>query len=331
MTYLDTVGIDISKKTIDASIFSAELHRQVSNDTKGLNQLLKWVIKNIKTSIDQVLFCCEHTGIYSLQLSSFCHQHNLSLVIESGLRIKKSQGLQRGKNDKIDSKMIAEYAFEKKHKLNLYSLPSTNLLNLQRLLTLRKHLVRARSGHKVRLKECKYVLKKKDNQVLFSCHEKMINYITKQIEKVEKDILQVINADEILKKQYRLITSIKGVGFVIAVSLIVYTAAFSKFDTWRQFSCYIGTAPFSVQSGTSLKTKARLHAFGHRGLKSIIHLGAVSSIISNPELRKYYQRRVAEGKSKMSTLNIIRNKLLARIFAVIKRDTPYVETHGYAA
>lgn len=331
MTYLDTVGVDVSKRTIDVTIFSAELHRQFNNDSKGFNQLLKWVKKSIMTEIDKVLFCCEHTGMYSLEFSLFCHQNNLSLVMESGLRIKKSQGLQRGKNDQIDSKMIAEYAFEKKHKLRLYSLPSAKLLNLKRLLTLRKHLVRTRTGHKVSLKECKYVLRKKDNQTLFSCHEKMINYITKQVQKVEQDILQLINSDEVLRKQYILITSIKGIGFVIAVTLIVYTGAFSKFDTWRQFSCYIGTAPFAVQSGSSLKSKGRLHSWGHRELKSIIHLGASSSIISNPEMKKYYQERVAQGKSKMSTLNIIRNKLLARIFAVVKRGTPYIETHGYAA
>ena len=165
----------------------------------------------------------------------------------------------------------------------------------------------------------------------FLCHEKMIHYTTKQINNVENEMHQIINSDPFLQNQYNLITSIKGVGFVIAITMIVYTGGFTKFDTWRQFSCYIGTAPFVVQSGTSIKTNARLHSYGHRDIKGVIHLGATSSILYNPELRQYYQKRVAEGKSKMSTLNIIRNKLLARIFAVIERGTPYVETHKYAA
>jgi len=48
-------------------------------------------------------------------------------------------------------------------------------------------------------------------------------------------------------------------------------------------------------------------------------------------MKLYYQRRINEGKSEMSTLNIVRNKLLARIFAVIERGTPYVETYKFAA
>lgn len=331
MTYLDTVGIDISKRTLDATIYLDGAHCQFSNSHKGHNQLLKWVNRNTSTSIENVLFCCEHTGLYSLELSTFCHNNNLSLVMESGLRIKKSQGLRRGKNDKIDSKMIAEYAFEKKHKLQLYRLPSTNLLKLHHLLSLRKRLVRNRSSYKASVKEYNSVLLKKGHKALFVCHDRMIHYLTKQIKNIETEILQIINTDDALKTQYNLITSIKGVGFVIAITMIVYTGGFTKFDTWRQFSCYIGTAPFAVQSGTSIKTNARLHSYGHRDIKWVIHLGATSSILNNPELRQYYQNRVADGKSKMSTLNIIRNKLLARIFAVVKRGTPYVETHKYAA
>jgi len=48
-------------------------------------------------------------------------------------------------------------------------------------------------------------------------------------------------------------------------------------------------------------------------------------------MKIYYERRVEEGKNKMSTLNIIRNKLLARAFAVVERGTPYVNTKKYAA
>ena len=56
-----------------------------------------------------------------------------------------------------------------------------------------------------------------------------------------------------------------------------------------------------------------------------------SAIQFNPEMRMYYQKRVAEGKNEMSTLNIVRNKLLARIFAVVQRQSPYVDTYRFAA
>ena len=49
------------------------------------------------------------------------------------------------------------------------------------------------------------------------------------------------------------------------------------------------------------------------------------------ELKQYYEKRVEEGKPKMVVLNIIRNKLVSRIFATISRGTPYVELSQYAA
>ena len=53
-------------------------------------------------------------------------------------------------------------------------------------------------------------------------------------------------------------------------------------------------------------------------------------VIHNPEMRIYYEKRISEGKSTMSTLNIIRNKIVSRVFAVVKRGTPYVDTLKYA-
>jgi len=64
--------------------------------------------------------------------------------------------------------------------------------------------------------------------------------------------------------------------------------------------------------------------------KSLLSNCATIAITCNPELRLYYKRRIEEGKHKMSTLNIVRNKILGRIFAVVDRGTPYVETMKFA-
>jgi hypothetical protein len=48
-------------------------------------------------------------------------------------------------------------------------------------------------------------------------------------------------------------------------------------------------------------------------------------------VKLYYEKRLDNGKQKMSTINIVRNKLLARIFAVVSRKTPYVNIMKYAA
>ena len=68
-----------------------------------------------------------------------------------------------------------------------------------------------------------------------------------------------------------------------------------------------------------------------RKMKSLLSMASVSAIQHDGELREYYQRKVAEGKPKMIALNNVRNKLLSRVFAVIKRQTPYVDLCKYAA
>lgn len=57
----------------------------------------------------------------------------------------------------------------------------------------------------------------------------------------------------------------------------------------------------------------------------MLHLAAMTTIHFDTELREYYIRRQADGKSKMAVINIIRNKIVSRVFAVIKRGTPFVD------
>lgn len=66
-------------------------------------------------------------------------------------------------------------------------------------------------------------------------------------------------------------------------------------------------------------------------MKRLLHLSAMIASHSDNELRNYYQKRLDEGKHRMEVLNIIRNKIVARVFAVVKRGTPYVELGKYVA
>ena len=63
--------------------------------------------------------------------------------------------------------------------------------------------------------------------------------------------------------------------------------------------------------------------FAMKKIKSLLHMGASVAIQYDPEMKTYYENRVAEGKNKMSTLNIVRNKIVYRMFAVINRQSPF--------
>lgn len=149
--------------------------------------------------------------------------------------------------------------------------------------------------------------------------------------RLEKEMDRIVGEDPGLREQFRLLTGVKGIGAVTARFLIVRTAGFTAFSTWRKFASYCGIAPFPYRSGTSIRGRTRVNKLANRQGKTLLNMCACSAIQFNPEMRAYYQRRVEQGKNEMGTLNIIRNKLLARAFAVIKRGTPYVDTMGYAS
>lgn len=64
----------------------------------------------------------------------------------------------------------------------------------------------------------------------------------------------------------------------------------------------------------------------NRRLKSLLHMGALSAIKVDPDLKAYYERKISEGKKPMSVINAVRFKLIDRIFAVTKRGEPFVKS-----
>lgn len=331
MNFQETIGIDVSKPFIDAFIYQSKKHKRFKNSKNGFHEMLNWIDKYSQTKSSQRLLAFEHTGLYSLPLSIYLSDMKENYILIPGLELKKSLGISRGKDDKVDAKAIALYAYRRRDEIKPYKLPSKHLLELRRLLSLREKLVKQRSGFKATNTEIRAFLTKKEHGTYFKVHEEMIKSLSKQIRQVDKHLIQIINMDEQLKQMHELITGIQGVGTQTALFMIAYTNGFTLFSNYRKFASYAGIAPFPNRSGISIRGKTKVSNLANKKFKSLLSNCAVNAIINNPEMKVYYQRRVKEGKNKMSTINIVRNKLLARIFAVIERGTPYVNTLKYTA
>jgi len=331
MEIKETIGIDVSKLTIDVTIHSTQAYSRFDNEKKGFKLMLKWIKKNTDFASQNTLYVFEHTGLYSYTLASFFTDEELPFIIVPGLEIKRSLGITRGKDDRVDSKVIARYGFRLRDEIKPTILPSDKLRSLKTLLSLRETKVKQRSGDKATLSEYRRVFKTKENKILFEVLESGIKKLNEMILKIENEIMVIIKSDSTLKEQYDLLISIKGIGDQIALNTIVYTEGFTKFKTHREYASYCGVAPFPNSSGTSLRGKTKISNLANKKLKSLLDLGAKSALQHNAEIRLFYERRLEMGKNRMSTINIIRNKLIARMFAVIRRGTPYVETMKYAS
>jgi len=323
------IGADLSKKTIDLFCYQLSTHIQIENASLGFTTLVKWMREqNINGSNTMIVM--EHTGLYSFCFENFLHQHHIPFCKVGALAIKKSMGIVRGKTDKLDAARIATYGYEKRDKLTA-DVPVDNALKrLQMLYSTRERLVRQRAALINAVKEYKHIgINKTD--IIMQAQLKLIKTFETQIQKVMKEMQAVIEKQESLKQNYFLLKTVKGVGEVIALIMIIKTNNFTRFSNARKFACFCGTAPFEHSSGTSIKRNSRVSPLADKKMKSLLDLAAKSAIQNDKELKGYYLKRTKGGKSKMSTINIVRNKLLYRMFAVIKRQTPFVENYLQAA
>jgi transposase len=330
MKISETVGIDVSKLVVDVRIHKSQCFSQFENSAKGFKKLHGWSLKNSEFPPDEILFVFEHTGLYSHNLAVYFSEHKVSFIMVPGLEIKRSLGITRGKDDRVDATKIARYAYRLRDEIEPYVLPSKQLLDIKSLLSLRDRMVRQRAGYKTSFEEQKRVYKSSGNPVLFKTQESLIKQLSKQIDAIDKEMIDIVCSNDQLKLLYKLITSIKSVGQQTALFMIAYTDGFTKFKDSRKFAAYCGIAPFPNTSGTSVRGKTKVSHLANKKIKSLFDLCAKNAIVHNPEMKKYYNKRVEQGKHKMCVINIIRNKLLSRIFAVVNRKTPYVDLLTYS-
>jgi transposase len=324
MKLLHIIGADISKNSIDLFCNGLQSDLRITNDVAGFKQLELW-LKQLKLSFSNLVFVMEHTGYYSYLFENFLYHNKIRFSKVSALAIKKSLGMVRGKNDKIDAKRIARYGYEKRDSLRLEGPPDKLLQRLQMLHSSRDLLVKQRSSLMCALKEYSVVLGQDDP--IIQGQIKLIAELTKQIRSYEQEIKQILNQPGPVAQNFKLLTSVKGIGPVVATATLIKTKNFTRFTNRKKFSCFCGSAPFEHSSGKSIRKRTRISHLADKTMKTLLTQSAKTAIQHDKELRDYYQRRIQMGKSKRSTINIVRNKIIYRMFAVIKRQSPFVNQY----
>jgi transposase len=330
------IGVDISKGTLDMALLEEVTYgsfqdKKIENSIQGFDSMLDWLDKQNKKLAD-CLFCMEHTGTYGLLFLAWLSQMGIDYCVEPGIQIKRSLGMTRGKNDKIDARRLADYAYTNRAKLKTFNLPSTLMIQIKQLLTYREQLIRIRTSLKNSLKSHELYQKISGLKKITEQISDQIEQQNKLVEDIENQIIELIKSDPQVKKNFELAISVKGIGLIIATFMLVSTNNFTCFENGRKYACYSGIAPFEYTSGTSIKGKARVSHLGNKMIKKLLSNGANSASTWDPQLRAYYKRKLAEGKDHKLIINSISCKLVNRVFAVVKRQTPYalIYEHNFA-
>jgi transposase len=294
---------------------------------KPLKPLLKELSKLKGFSLNNAVFCMEHTGIYSNHLLSCLYQTEANICLESATQIKKSLGNLRGKNDKVDSMRIAAYAYKNREELRLWSPRREEVQQLAHLSSTRSRLIKAKKMLKTPLKEYGSFVKKKASKQNIEICGKALNGIEASLRNVEKAIIAIVNNDPQLKRLFSLVTSVVGIGEVTAIQLIVTTNEFKGINNAKSYACYAGLVPYLEESGV-FKGKGRISHLANKRVKTLLHMAALVTIQHNDELRLFYQRKVnIEKKNKMSVINAVRNKLVQRIFSCVNQNRSYEKNY----
>lgn len=329
-TYNYYVGIDVSRDKLDLclrncqKVLASEL---IDNTVDKITTLLaKWERKFAGFHSGQVLICLESTGRYANHVLSV-EGHDLWLC--NPLSIKRSLGLQRGKNDKVDAERIAEYAFRYADRADLYVQPSDTLHKLKALSMSREQLLKARKRLITDLGESQKFDPPIVHEAKSTAYAPILASLESELAKLDQELESTLESDQKLMVTFNILTSIPGVGKVTATAMIIATQGFTKFSSGKKLACYCGVAPFEHSSGSSIKGKTRVSKLANMPLKSLLHMCARSSVRANCEFRDYFERKVKEGKHKMAVLNAIQNKIVLRMFALVRDGRIYQKNYQY--
>ena len=313
------IGIDISSKTLDICVKKEEEveHYVIENSLKDVKKFLK------PFSETNTIIAMENTGRYNWNLYDALENFNFKVYVINPLHLSKSLGLVRGKNDKIDAYRIALFIEKNKDETRPWKPTSKSVKKLKILITERTSRIKIKKIFLKQQHDYKLMKNIGLDKELLKLNKQMIKKIEEQILMFEKKIEFIIKENKELEKQTELIRSVPGVGKVLSWIMIAKTEGFTKITEPRKMACYSGVAPFEHQSGSSIYRKPKVSFYADKSIKSVLHLGALSAIRLDNDLGIYYRRKVKEGKNKMLVLNAVRNKIIHRIFAVIRNQTFY--------
>jgi transposase len=326
------IGVDVSKDTLDLSVVMEGKnlqHYRIKNSPQVIRSTVKKIMRDLRATVEDTIFCMEYTGMYNLPMVKWLHSQNGKIWLESGVHIRKTLGLVRGKNDSVDSLRIAMYAYTNRQKVKLWKAPRKVIERIAALLSQRARMVKAKKQLSTANLEQRKFLDKGIMMNLNKYTNKTVVVIQKQIDAIEKEISGLISDDEKLNHMYQLITSVNGIGFVTASYILVTTNEFINISDPKKYACYSGVVPFEHTSGTSIRGKNRVSQMANKKIKTLLHMAALTAIQMKGEIQDYYLRKVKEGKNKMSILNAIRNKLVLRIFACITQNRVYENNYCY--
>ncbi len=327
--FTHALGIDMGASTYTACISKAPgvpLHgpHVFDNRDAAFSELYTWLCEK---GFDHrsIRVCMESTGVYGEALCYDLHKKGYRVAVEHPLKVKRAFDVGGHKTDAVDSIQIAEYALRFQDELAEWQPREEIVEQVNVLLSTREQLVKQKTRFQNNLHALsrKVVISKFAQRVL----KKNIRTLAKDIISLEKEIDRLIDEHPSMRQSTNNLISHPGVGLLLAANLMIITNGYEHEPDPKQLASYLKICPFKHESGTSVYKKPTSKKYGPARMRKLLHLAARSLTTHQPEFRKYYHRKLAEGKPKKLVLNNVANKLVKILCAMIRDDKPYIKEY----
>ncbi len=293
-TEINHVGIDVSKQHLDVSIAGSK-NQRFANTPAGLRSLHQKLGRLAHPRVT-----CEATGGYEKLLVASMLDAGIGVCVAAPGRVRylaHAEGL-LAKTDSIDAELIRRFA--EKIPLPLQIKPDPDACKLRQMSDFRRMLSDdiVKTGNRLELAEG-YLREQLQSQLA---------HLQDLKKKVETDLAgHIRNTEELAKKAARL-QELKGVGPVLAATLLAHVPELGKVSD-KTLACLVGVAPHPKQSG-NFKGKASIRG-GRATVRHVLYMAAVTASRRNPVLSAFYQRlRVQSGKTAKVALVAVMRKML---------------------
>jgi transposase len=298
------VGIDVCQKYLDVYIRPLEKLFQVTNDEVGILKLLQTLRK-----LQPELIVLEATGGMEIDAAIKLTQAGLAVAVINPRQARdfaKATG-QLAKTDAIDAKVLAHFADAIRPEVRQISDESSR--QLEDLVQRRRQISDMITAEKNRRRG-------KTNSVQASIDEH-IEWLEKKLKEIESQIKLTLAVNPDWQQKMKLLTSVPGVGEVVAVSLISSLPELGTISH-KSISYLAGVAPLNKDSG-KFRGKRRIYG-GRAKIRCVLYMAALVAVRFNPPIKAFYERLLQKGKLKKVALTACMHKLLIFLNAMMKKN-----------
>ena len=302
------IGIDVAKDRLDVHVRPFGEAFAVARDSEGLAQLSERL-----TALAPTLVVLEATGGFEVTVAAALAAVRLPLAVVNPRQIRdfaRATG-QLAKTDALDAAVIARFAEAVRPEAR--PVPDAESRLLGELVARRRQIIEMMTAERNRRRQL-------TSRRLIKSVDRLLLALQKELTDIERELDDTIRGTPAWREAEDLLTSVPGVGNIVARMLIADLPELGRLDR-KKIAALVGVAPINRDSG---KMRGKRTTWGGRAnVRAILYMAALVASRHNPTLARFYQRLLAAGKPKKLALTAVMRKLLTILNAILRDRTPW--------